>query len=118
MLLIVVLGLFSSCTTVTYPNGTTVTTPYVAPAYAPIYGAPGYPVPVAPYSPPGTPGAYYGYIGGCAPLVGLGIGWGNWGRSWGWGGGSCNGWNRSNFGCNSYNGYRVNCASGGYRYGH
>lgn len=81
------LGAMTACTTVTYPNGTRVTTPYVAPVYAPVYGSPGYPVPVAPYAPPGTPGAYFGYGGGYAPLFGVGA-WANLG-GWGWG------WNRS-----------------------
>jgi len=116
--------LLASCTTVTYPDGTLVTTPYAAPApaygYAPVYGVPGYPVPVAPYSPPGTPGAYYGYAGGCAPLLGVGVGWGNWGKWWGGGGGNwnnCNSWNRGTVACTP-NAYRINCAPRRYCYGH
>lgn len=112
MVMIPVWGFLSACTTVTYPNGTTVTTPYVAPAAcAPIYGTPGYPVPVAPYAPPGTPGAYYGYGGGCAPLFGVGVGgWANFG-GWGWG----RGWAGGSDACVPYNGYRSVCVFNGYR---
>lgn len=113
--LIVLLALLSACTTVTYPNGTTVTTPYVASFYAPVYGTLGYPVPVAPYSPPGTPGVYYGYGVGYTPLIGFG--WGNWGRWWGGCyGGNYNHWNGWNGNC--HNAYRGNYAYGGCRYGH
>lgn len=98
--------LLCSCTTVTYPNGTTVTTPYVAPAYGTYY--PSY------YGPLCTLG---GYSGGYYPVYGGGCYRGcnnyscnNWCNS--------NGWNRGNYwnggyrpACNNYtssnwNGYR------------
>jgi hypothetical protein len=82
-----------SCTTVTYPNGTTVTTPHVAPAYATYY--PGY------Y---GSPYGTYGvYGGGYFPVYGFGYG-GCWNRpNWNNCYGGWNGWNRGN------------CWNGGYR---
>lgn len=134
LIALVAMTLLCSCTTITYPNGTRVTTPYDPSVYStvavPVYGGPGYPVPVAPYSPPGTPGGYYGYGGGYAPVIGLGLG--NWGKWWGWGGGSggsCyggnnNNWNGWNAGCHNYNSwhpcssYRDYSGIGGYHYGH
>jgi hypothetical protein len=82
--------LLCSCTTITYPNGTTVTTPYVAPAYATYY--------------PGSPYGTYGvYGGGYFPVYGYGYG-GCWNRpNWNNCYGGWNGWNRGN------------CWNGGYR---
>jgi hypothetical protein len=108
ILMIPVLGFLDACTTVTYPNGTTVTTPYVAPAvYAPIYGTPGYPVPVAPYAPPGTPGAYYGY--GCGYASIYGVGWRQWVNNWSNWGCYNRGWSGGYGGYRPYNGYRPAC---------
>lgn len=95
---IIILAMLScilcSCTTVTYPNGTTVTTPYVAPAAAGYY--PGY------Y---GSPYGSYGvYGGGYFPVYGYGYG-GCWNRpAWNNCYGGWNGWNRGG-----------NCWNGGYR---
>ena len=119
----IAMTLLCSCTTVTYPNGTVITAPYTppispvayyAPLYAAAYGTPGYPVPIAPYSPPGT----IGYLGG--GVSAFGIGWGNW---WSWRGGGCYGGNNHNWnggygGGNNYTGYRGNCGYGGCHYGH
>lgn len=79
-LLLVATCLLSACTTITYPDGTVVSTPYVAPAYG--YGYPcgyggGYPVSstcgVGMYT-----GGYYPVYGNC-----FGSGWNTWG-GWGW----------------------------------
>lgn len=94
--LVMISSLLCSCTTVTYPNGTTVTIPYVSPAVGTYY--PGYYG--APY------GTYGVYGGGYFPVYGYGYA-GCWNRPYrnncygGW-----NGWNRWNGG---------NCWNGGYR---
>jgi len=94
-------GILPGCTTITYPNGTRVTTPYVAPAYSSCY--PGY------Y---GNPyGTYRVYGGGYFPVYGYGYG-GCWNRPWygnygGWGGYRCNAWNGGwRGGYCGWNGYR------------
>lgn len=108
--LIMISSLLCSCTTVTYPNGTTVTTPYVAPCYGTYY--PGY------YGPPYGTGGVYG--GGYFPVYGYGYG-GCWNRPWygnpwsGW-----NGWNRGNCWNGAYRPPWNGCASpawNGYRGG-
>jgi hypothetical protein len=66
----------SGCTTITYPNGTKVSTPYVPPPCEYVYGG-GYPV----YNSFGVgvyTGGYYPVYGNC-----FGAGWGSWG-GWGW----------------------------------
>jgi hypothetical protein len=68
--------LLSGCTTITYPDGTRVSTPYVPPPCEYVYGG-GYPV----YSTYGVgvyTGGYYPVYGNC-----FGSGWGSWG-GWGW----------------------------------
>lgn len=94
---VAILFLLCSCTTVTYPNGTTVTTPYIAPAYGADY--PGY------Y---GSPYGTYGvYGGGYFPVYGYGYG-GGWNLPyWNTCNGGWYGWNRWQGGT-SWNG-------GGYR---
>jgi hypothetical protein len=79
----IIIPLFlSGCTTITYPDGTKVSTPYVPPPCEYVYGG-GYPV----YNTYGVgvyTGGYYPVYGNC-----FGSGWGSWG-GWGWNrSGSC-----------------------------
>ena len=106
-----------ACTTVTYPNGTSVTVPWVPQvnevAYPAYYG-----------SPYGTCGVYGG---GYYPVYGCGYGYqGCWNRPyWNNCNGGWNGWNRWNGGnCWNGGGYRAGCgapaagnyATAGWRY--
>lgn len=68
--------ILSGCTTITYPDGTKVSAPYVPPPCEYVYGG-GYPV----YNTYGVgvyTGGYYPVYGNC-----FGSGWGSWG-GWGW----------------------------------